>query len=217
MDTNQEENYSVLYQKEIVKIALKDLNNILLQFDMIGFEDQERKFSPKMLNLFKPNESKIEYFLDTPITISDFISEEEIFFTRKAIEDSLIYFQEDLQRRQKLLFNNSAIKKHEHFLFERMYDVILDIELLFSIIAFAENQTNTEAFKNALLSVKQNCDRLFYKILNMRYASFINYTHDFKQDFDWSLKFRLLNNVYSMTVDILHRAQNQFKKLNLSF
>jgi hypothetical protein len=84
VNTDQKQNYSVLYQKEIVKIALKDLSNILLQFERIGFRDQRKKFSPKMPNLFKPDDTKIKYFLDIPITISDFISEEEILFTKKS-------------------------------------------------------------------------------------------------------------------------------------
>lgn len=216
MDTNQEQNYSILYQMEIIKIALKDLNNILLKFDRIGYENFSRKFNIRTLDFFKPDESKIEYFLDKPITISD-ISQEEILFTKKAIKNALNYYIERDRILKVLNPLKRIIKKQEHFLFERMNEILLNLEQLSEALIFAENQPNPEAIKNSLHSVKFNCNRVFGNVLFVRFSSFYGYIHYFKQHYDWSYKFRLLENIYSMSIDKLNQVQNLLEKLNFSF
>lgn len=216
MNTYQEQYYSFPYQKEIVKIAIKDLKDILLQFDRISFEKLDENFDISPLGSFKPNELKIQSFLDRPITISN-LSQEEILFTKISVKNALSYFKQISGAVQELNPNKKAFNSHENFLFERMNEVLLILEYLSENIEYMRDKTNYKTIRRIAVSLKRNCDRLFNRILLVRYASFISYVHDSEQDYNLSDRLRLLDNLYSMTIDTLKQVQNILQKLNFSF
>jgi hypothetical protein len=117
-------------QKEFVEVALKDLKDILLEFQCFSFGENEN-FQFTYLPDFGEHAKfeKIKYFLDLPIKISS-IEPRDIYKTELTVMEMLKHL-EDTRKELTDISSSSDVKKSlELTLFERLTTAILLIQEL---------------------------------------------------------------------------------------
>jgi hypothetical protein len=200
MNTEQEQLSLLSDEEEMIQSALRDVKNILLDFHCFEFDKVSETFSLQVPINFHPNGSRMQFFLHKPVMIMNLTPEEQ-HNTERTVSEILEFFESMKLEILKYHPEKGYIKGTEHFLFGRMNKTIalinwIEKEIIKLKIDPPTRDHRTEKIKVAL-------PNLFKSILLVRYASFKDYTHISKGNYEYSLKFELANNIYSMAVQVL--------------
>lgn len=195
-------------QKEVYQAILKDLKNILYEFDCLGLGEHLRNYDMKIRRNFDPDEVKIHEFLNKPILISNLE-----FNEKKRVSDAILAISKYLETKRQFKIENellkASFKTSEFFLFERMN---LTLEILNSLSANIEHiksETTLALKRYSIAFAKKTCFHLFNNLLLVRYASFMDYTHYYSEkEYDMPTKLELVNSIYSMAVQLLRELKN---------
>jgi hypothetical protein len=195
-------------QKEVYQSVLKDLKNILYEFDCLGFGGHLRNYNMKIREKYNPDEPKIYEFLNKPILIFHLESNEK----KRAIDAILAISRYLETKRQFKLENkslNASLKTCEFFLFERMDLTVGILNSLATNIERIKNKPTSASKKHAIVIAKKTCFHLINNLLLVRYASFMDYTHYYSEkEYDMPTKLELVNSIYSMAVHLLRELKN---------
>lgn len=200
MNTEREQLSLLSDEEEMMQMALREVENILLDFHCFRFDKVSETFSIEVPENFNPNGPRMQFFLHKPVMIMNLTCEEQLN-TERTISEILEFFESMKLEIMKYHPYKGYTKGTEHFLFGRMKKAISLINWIKNEIIKLKNDPLTRDYRIERINVA--LPNLFKSILLVRYASFKDYTHISKSNYDYSLKFELANNIYSMAVQVL--------------
>lgn len=187
-------------QKEFVEVALKDLKDILLEFQCFSFGENENfqfTYLPDFAEHAKFEE--IKYFLDQPIKISS-IEPRDIYKTETTVIEMLKHLEDTSKELTDIFPSFSGKKSLELTFFERLITAILLIHELKRHNAKIKSQNNFFINERQIRYAKMISTKLYNALLEVRHSSFLDYVVSSAKTYEFSIKLELANNIYSMAM-----------------